>query len=115
MKTKYIVLLTLIIGVISWSYYQLFYESEIIDADYITLDKVFAEHNDEVWSVNFSPNDSLLVSAGYDENVIIWSRSNGKIVHNLKHPYGVPTVEFSPKEGLKSNDSSFPFLNLTNH
>ena len=58
MKTKYIVLLTLIIGVISWSYYQLFYESEIIDADYITLDKVFAEHNDEVWSVNFSPNDS---------------------------------------------------------
>ncbi|MFT4666851.1 MAG: WD40 repeat protein [Gammaproteobacteria bacterium] len=87
MKKKYIVLLMLTIGIISWSYYQLFDEPEIIDADYITLDKVFVAHSDEVWSVKFSPNDSLLVSAGYEENVKIWSRDNGKVIHDLKHPY----------------------------
>ncbi len=102
-KTITLVIVTLII---SWSYFQLFKKPTLITGNYLTANRVFSMHTDEVWSAKFSPNDSLVVSAGYEENTIIWERASGNIVHNLKHPYGSSSAIFSP-DGTKVCTGSY--------
>ncbi len=97
MKQTYIALLVLFTGILGLVYYQLLYQPKIVNAGYLINDKVFSGHTDEVWSAKFSPNDSLIVSSGYEQNTIIWSRVTGEIIHKLEHPYGSQTVDFNPK------------------
>lgn len=106
MKKRHTIPLIALIILCTWSYFQLFQNPKQVPGDYLNIDKIFSGHTDEVWSAKFSPNDSLVVSTGYDENTIIWKRNDGNIVHYLKHPYGCSIAIFNP-DGTKVATGSY--------
>jgi tetratricopeptide (TPR) repeat protein len=58
-------------------------------------------HSNEVTSVAFSPDGSMLVSGGADETILIWNLTNGEILRNLTgHTADVTSVAFS-QDGTK--------------
>ncbi len=65
----------------------------------------FAQHNQQLWEVAFSPDGELLASAGVDKVVKIWRRKDNKVLLNLKHPQGVPAVAFSPNGSFLATGS----------
>jgi WD40 repeat protein len=100
------IIVILVIACVALLYQQLFHQAKIISGNYLKPVSTFTGHNDEVWAVKFSPDDSLMVSGGIGENTKIWSRINGKLIHDLKHPYGTPSVDFSP-DGSKVCTGSY--------
>ncbi|MBM4075350.1 MAG: WD40 repeat domain-containing protein, partial [Planctomycetes bacterium] len=54
-------------------------------------------HKDSVYSVAMSPDESLLVTASYDRNVMTWNMETGKVVQTFSgHNDAVYGVAFSP-------------------
>jgi WD40 repeat protein len=55
-------------------------------------------HTDPVWTVDFSPDSSLLVSAGWDGTARIWDVQTGAQLRVLTHPEkkSMYWAEFSP-------------------
>jgi len=59
--------------------------------------KVCKGHTDQVFSVAFHPDGSLLASASHDSTVRIWDTNTAKTVLKLKgHENGATSVAFSP-------------------
>jgi len=99
MKKGKIILLLLVLSLTYFVYSQLFKQPKLVEGNHIELMDTFLHHSDDVWEVKFSPNDSLMVSGGIENEAKVWSRITGKVIHNLPHTYGTPSVDFSP-DGL---------------
>jgi len=53
-----------------------------------------------VWHVNYSPDDSIIASAGVDSQIGLWDSREGELIQMLNgHRQGVTSVLFSP-DGL---------------
>lgn len=78
-------------------YKQLYVQAEIIKNGQLVLTKVFKQHSDEVWDVEFSPDNILLGSCGLDKRLKIYSLNEAKVLHDIEHPEGIPTLSFNPK------------------
>jgi WD40 repeat protein len=71
-----------------------------------SLINVFGKHgsqgmNTPIWSVDFSPDDSLLISGGVDLSVRIWDIKNKKIIDTLLgHEGHIRAVGFHPNNRL---------------
>jgi WD40 repeat protein len=54
-------------------------------------------HDDWVWTANFSPDGTRIVTASEDKTARIWDAQTGKpITHPLHHDAGVVAASFSP-------------------
>ena len=61
------------------------------------LIRSFKSHSDEVWSANFSPDGTQIVSASKDRTVKLWRVSDGQLIRSFKgHSHKVTSVNFSP-------------------
>ena len=67
-------------------------------------DRVWS-HEDQVWSVSFSPDDSFIATSSQDKTIKIWKRQNGQYKY-FKTLYGhndiVTSISFSPDGTLVS-------------
>jgi len=54
-------------------------------------------HRDYAVDVDFSPDGTLIVSAGYDSTVRVWEVETGKELVSLTHPSSVETAKFNAK------------------
>ncbi len=67
----------------------------------ITLRKTLEGHSDDVWSADYSPDRSKVVSSSVDKTIKIWDAKTGKELATLEgHSGGVYNVAFSP-DGTK--------------
>jgi WD40 repeat protein len=68
-------------------------------------------HTDEVRSVSFSPDGSLLASGSADYTIRLWRVSDGSLVATLTgHTGGILSVSFSPDGSLLASGSGIaPF------
>lgn len=82
------------------TYHQLFHKSEQVDSNFFRLHKTLAGHSSDVWTVKFSPNDTLVASGSVDSTAKIWNKETGKLIHSLEHPIGVTALAFSPNGNL---------------
>jgi len=62
------------------------------------LQEVLSEHSDDVWSVAFSPDGTLLVTGSNNHNAKVWNAQTGILTHNLQHNSSVCVVAFSPND-----------------
>jgi len=54
-------------------------------------------HEESVWSAEFSPDGSRIVTASLDQTALIWDSATGKELHTLSgHERDVLSAEFSP-------------------
>jgi len=53
-------------------------------------------HEDEVWSVNFSPDGQLIATASADGTVKLWNREGQELTTLIGHKGIVASVAFSP-------------------
>ena len=81
-------------------YSMLFVQPTIVEGAHLKIDQTYTLHKNDVWEVKFAPNDTLMVSGGIFKSTKIWNRITGKIVHNLPHEVGSPSVDFSPNGKL---------------
>lgn len=70
-------------------------EQTFIDDDAKKQYNICQTHKNSVCTLDFHPNNNLIASSGYHPVVKIWHRENGKILHSLLHPAGVPSLSFS--------------------
>jgi WD40 repeat protein/CubicO group peptidase (beta-lactamase class C family) len=70
-------------------------------------------HCQPVFATSFSPDDSLIASAGYDGTVIIWNASNGEKIYLLRHqPFDqLREISFSPNGSILATCGYFWFRN----
>lgn len=68
----------------------------MVEGGYTKLEGVIRAHTKELWAVQFSPNDSLIASAGVDSTVKFFKASNGELVQTLRQPIGITSIDFSP-------------------
>jgi WD40 repeat protein len=77
--------------------YELFWNKPMeINSGIVQPGKIFKEHTSELWAVRFSPDGSLIASAGVDSAVKIREMNSGNLRYNLKQPMGITSFEFSP-------------------
>ncbi|KAJ7211904.1 WD40-repeat-containing domain protein [Mycena haematopus] len=72
----------------------------ILMADTGSTVTVLKGHTDEVHTVEFSSDDTLLVSASPDTQVILWDIFTKKPRHSLTHSAAVGVASFSPDDKL---------------
>ena len=94
-RKRNIVFLLLLILVVFIAYVQLFYKPRQVNSGIFKTTRVITGHTGEVWVAKFSPGDSLIASGGVDSTVRIWRKSDGALLHILKHPAGVTFLQFS--------------------
>ena len=63
--------------------------------------RIFTHHTDKISDINFSDDNELLITAGYDGKVNIYSISKDKLNYSFKNP------AVKPYENLKGNEVSF--------
>src|SRR5262249_49406313 len=54
-----------------------------------------ARHKDVVWSLNFSPDGNLLLSASRDRTAMLWDADTGKPIREFRHEQQVYNAIFS--------------------
>jgi WD40 repeat protein len=60
-------------------------------------EKVFAGHNDALFSARLSPDRATLVTAGYDKTILVWEVASGSTRHELKgHNEAVHALAYRP-------------------
>ena len=59
-------------------------------------EQILKGHEDHVWSVQWSPDQTLIASASMDGSVVIWSANDGTPQRRLSHPNRVWTAAWSP-------------------
>ena len=77
-------------------YYQLWHHSKQVNSHIYLLNKVLNSHLSDIWSVKFSPNGNWIASGSVDSTVKIWNKDSGKVILNIKQPYGITSIDFSP-------------------
>lgn len=98
-KKRTLLLLFLVVFVlfITFVLYEAFLKkAKEVNSGIFKQEKIFTEHTKQLWAVKFSPNDSLLASAGVDSTVRIWKRADGQVIQILKQPIGITSLDFSP-------------------
>jgi uncharacterized protein with WD repeat len=71
-----------------------------------SLVRTLTGHTDEVWSVSFSPDGSLLASGSEDKTIKLWRVADGLEVRTLTGPTNwVRSVSFSPDGRLLASGS----------
>lgn len=64
-------------------------------------------HLDSIYALAFSPDGTLLASAGIDKTIIIWSLSEGRQIYSLKgHSEWIFSLAFSPDGKFLASGSS---------
>ena len=67
------------------------------DVDSGRLLRTFAGHTDQIWSLAFSPDASLLVSGSLDRSAKLWDVATGKLIRSFEeHSDLIESVTFSP-------------------
>jgi hypothetical protein len=64
-------------------------------------------HTANVWTLAFSPDSTLLASAGFDKRIFLWRTDGGERVRDwAAHGYAISSLAFSPngKQLLSSSD-----------
>ncbi|NDJ63035.1 MAG: PQQ-binding-like beta-propeller repeat protein, partial [Chloroflexi bacterium] len=57
----------------------------------------YGGHNSAVWSVDFSPDGTQIMSGGRDASVILWDAETGAMIHRMTgHTNAVVSVVFAP-------------------
>jgi len=62
---------------------------------------VYPGHVTDVWSVTFSPDNTILASCGGNQKVKLWDNATGRLIADLSgdvHTADVEEVQFSPDE-----------------
>ncbi|NQT35833.1 hypothetical protein HQ587_11635, partial [bacterium] len=76
------------------------------DVNYI-LWKTLEGHSEDVKSVSFSPDGSILTSVSADNTIKLWSITDGRCLKTLKgHEDWVRSVSFSPDGSLLASGSN---------
>lgn len=75
---------------------------------------ILADHNDEVWRLEWSPDGMCLASAGKDKLVVIW-QLKVSFLHVAILKYYIDQDKSTPKEGGGSTWSVLPKAHLKGH
>ena len=68
-----------------------------------TLVNTFIGHKKEISAITFSPDGTMLASAGNDATIYIWDASTGEVLHTLQgHDYALWTVAGVDDEGVQA-------------
>ncbi len=69
----------------------------IYDTDSGKLIREFVGHKDTLYAAAFSPDESLLATAGYDRSIVLWDVATGEVVRRLTgHNGAIFDLAFSP-------------------
>lgn len=69
----------------------------VYDAGSGDLIREYVGHSDTLYAAKFSPDESLIATAGYDRKVLLWDVSTGKVVRELLgHNGAIFDLAFSP-------------------
>lgn len=77
-------------------YALLFKKSDEVNSGLVKPVAAFREHKEQLWAVRFGLQDSIIASGSVDSTARIWKRDSGNVLHILKHPVGVTSLDFSP-------------------
>ena len=95
-KTKRFWLLAILLLIICFfAYQQLFYKSKQVNSNIFILKKVLPAHDNEIWTVKFSPDGKLFASGSVDSTVKVWDKETGNVILTLKQPAGITYLDFS--------------------
>ncbi|WP_436714665.1 c-type cytochrome domain-containing protein [Roseiconus lacunae] len=62
-----------------------------------TLEQEFVGHRDTLYAAVFSPDESLIATAGYDQAIVLWDARNGEVKRELNgHNGAIFDLAFSP-------------------
>jgi WD40 repeat protein len=95
LRKRYILLALFIAFIITGIYYWFLQHEKAVNNGIGRLQAIYKGHTAKVWVAKFSPNDSLIASAGVDSTVQFITKQ-GKLLEVLKHPQGVTNICFSP-------------------
>ena len=61
------------------------------------LIKTFADHDDAISQIKYSPDGKIIASASWDKTIKLWHADTGKLVNTLSgHEDGVNSITFTP-------------------
>lgn len=87
--------LILFLGFIYLTYLHLWQQSEEVNSNIYSLNKVLTSHLSEVWVAKFSSDGNWLASGSVDGTVKIWDKESGNIKRNISQPNGVTYLDLS--------------------
>ncbi len=71
-------------------------DGRVIDGATVVAVKELKGHDDHVWSINFSPDDTRVVTASRDKTARIWEAVSGRELARLAHDKWIQSAVFGP-------------------